>query len=241
MSEVFDNQMQTISNLQESLKEQSDKPNLRFRLTTEETKRLKKLEGIADKLKRGEHVQNRQLQTWLSEQEYEQLESLWESQKELREYLNHKPEKLKDYEDKLKQATLMDNRRRTYYAKGNKQAAVKCDNKCESLCEEALEVLQEMLDAEPHLREWFDRGIDLEEHGGAIDASLGNLPRPSTSRSIETQHIDRGIMTKREVKKSVVERAIASLRAADSADSEEEKARDAKTKEQLRGFLDNLA
>ena len=36
-------------------------------LTTKETNRLRKLEVIADKLKRGENVQNRQLQTWLSE------------------------------------------------------------------------------------------------------------------------------------------------------------------------------
>lgn len=32
-------------------------------LTAEETKCLNKLEGIAEKLKRGENVQNRQLQT----------------------------------------------------------------------------------------------------------------------------------------------------------------------------------
>jgi len=32
--------------------------------TADETKRLAKLEAIADKLKRGENVQNRQLQTW---------------------------------------------------------------------------------------------------------------------------------------------------------------------------------
>ena len=203
--------------------------------------KLKRLEVILSRLKSSEHVQNRQLKTWLTEEEYAEIEYLWESQKDLREYLSDKPEKLKLYEEKLKQATLMDNRRRAYYAKGKKQAAAKCDDKCESLCEEALEILQEMLDAEPHLREWFDRGIDLEEHGGAIDASLGNLPRPSTSRSIETQHVDRGIMTKREVKICVVERAIASLQANDSINSEEEKARDAKTKEQLRGFLDNLA
>ena len=35
-----------------------------------EVKRLKKLQEIADNLKRGENVQNRQLQTWLSEDEY---------------------------------------------------------------------------------------------------------------------------------------------------------------------------
>ena len=57
---------------------------------------------IADKLRRGENVQNRQLQTWLSEEEYEQLEYEWQEQLELRSELKDKPTKLKRYEEKLK-------------------------------------------------------------------------------------------------------------------------------------------
>jgi hypothetical protein len=52
---------------------QSEKANPRRTLRAEEERRLFKLEAIADKLKRGENVQNRQLQTWLSADEYEQL------------------------------------------------------------------------------------------------------------------------------------------------------------------------
>ena len=52
-----------------------DKTNPRRTFTVEEQRRLTKLEAIADKLKRGENVQNRQLQTWLSEDEYEQITS----------------------------------------------------------------------------------------------------------------------------------------------------------------------
>ena len=55
--------------------QQIEKATPRRKLTADETKRLKKLYGIADKLKRGENVQNRQLQTWLSEDEYAQLEA----------------------------------------------------------------------------------------------------------------------------------------------------------------------
>ena len=40
-----------------------EKANPRRTLTIEETKRFAKLETIADKLKRGENVQNRQLKT----------------------------------------------------------------------------------------------------------------------------------------------------------------------------------
>ena len=56
------------------LQERIEKANARRELTAEETKLINKLEGIADKLKRGENVKNRQLQKWLSEEEYEQLE-----------------------------------------------------------------------------------------------------------------------------------------------------------------------
>jgi len=74
MSEWLDNQKKLRRNFRKSLKERIEKVNPRRKLTTEENKRLNKLEGIADRLKRGENVQNRQLQTWLSEDEYAQKE-----------------------------------------------------------------------------------------------------------------------------------------------------------------------
>ena len=70
MSEWLDNQTKPISNFRQLLQERIEKCNPRRQLTAEETKRLNKLEAIAEKLKRGENVQKRQLQTWLSEDEY---------------------------------------------------------------------------------------------------------------------------------------------------------------------------
>ena len=84
--------------------------NPRRNLTTEENKRLAKLEAVANKLRRGENVQNRQLQTWLSEDEYEQIAAEWDTQKHFREELKDKPTELKRYEDKLKEAIMMRNR-----------------------------------------------------------------------------------------------------------------------------------
>ena len=55
-------------------------------------------------------MQNRQLQTWLSEDEYAQLEAEWKEQLELRSELKDKPSDLKRYEEKLKQATFNYNR-----------------------------------------------------------------------------------------------------------------------------------
>jgi len=56
MSEWFDSQKQSISRISKSLQERIDKENRRRNLTAEETKRLNKLEAIADKLRRRKNV-----------------------------------------------------------------------------------------------------------------------------------------------------------------------------------------
>ena len=81
--------------------------------------RLKKLNAIFEKLRLGKHVQNRQLQTWLSEEEYEQFEYEWREQLELRSELKDKPGDLKRYEEKLKQATLTTIVQKAIAAKAN--------------------------------------------------------------------------------------------------------------------------
>jgi len=210
MNEWYDSQNKPGSNFRKLLQERIDKSNPRRTLTAEENKRLSKLEAIAEKLKRGENVQNRQLQTWLSEDEYAQIASEWDTQKLFREELKDKPTELKRYEDKLKEAIMMRNRSDAYYRKGKKSAAYKLGSKCESLCEDALEILQEIVAADASLQIWFDRNLDFG-HGSLIDASLGNLPRLVTSRSIEKLSDDSRLVKKIDVKISVVERAIYSI------------------------------
>lgn len=78
MSEWLVNQKVSNGNFHKLLQERIEKTRSRRNLTTEETKRLAKLEAIANKLKRGENVQNRQLQTWLSEDKYIQIEAEWQ-------------------------------------------------------------------------------------------------------------------------------------------------------------------
>ena len=207
MSEWYVSQKQQSSKLSKLLQERMEKSNPRHKLTANESKRLAKLETIVDKLKRGENVQNRQLQTWLSVDEYEQIAAEWDTQKLFREELKDKPSELKRYEDKLKEAIMMRNRSDDYHQKGKKSAAYKLDSKCESLCEDALEILQEIVAADASLQIWFDRHLDFG-HGSLIDASLGKLPRLVTSRSIEKLRDDSRLVKKIDVKISVVERAI---------------------------------
>ncbi len=74
MREWYDSQKKISGDFRKLLQERIDKTNPRRTLTAEEERRLSKLEAIADKLKRRENVQNRQLQTWLSEDEYAQVD-----------------------------------------------------------------------------------------------------------------------------------------------------------------------
>jgi len=56
-------QRQLSGNFRKLLQERMEQANPRRKLTAGEAKRLQKLERIAEKLRRGESVQNRQLQT----------------------------------------------------------------------------------------------------------------------------------------------------------------------------------
>ena len=117
MSEWYDSQKKPNSNFQKFLQERLEKTNPRRTLTAEEERRLSKLEAIVSKLRRGENVQNRQLQTWLSSDEYAQIEAEWQEQIELREELKDKPSDLKRYEKKLREATFNYNRAEGYSRK----------------------------------------------------------------------------------------------------------------------------
>jgi tetratricopeptide (TPR) repeat protein len=207
VSEWLDNQKKSSSSIRQLLQEASEKSNPRRELTAEESKRLNKLEAIADKLKRGENVQNRQLQTWLSEEEYEQLEYEWKEQLELRNELKDKPSDFKRYEEKLKQATFNYNRAEGYSSKGKHSTAKRFYDKSESLCEDALEILQEILHYDSSLRVWFDRDISFEV-GSDLSADIVSLPRLVTSRSHEKLGDDSRLSSKQNVKLTVVERAM---------------------------------
>lgn len=207
MSEWYNNQKRSSSNFRKLLQERIEKANPRRKLTAEQTKRLNKLEAIADRLKRGENVQNRQLQTWLSEVEYAELDAEWKEQLELRSGLKDKPNDLKRYEEKIKQATFNYNRAEGYSNRGKHTTAKKFYDKSESLCEDALNILQEILQYDSSIRVWFDRNISFEV-GSGLSADIVSLPRLVTSRSHEKLSDDSRIISKQNVKLAVVERAM---------------------------------
>ena len=224
MSEWLDNQKKQTSNFRKLLQERIEKANPRRELTTDETKRLATLKGITDKLKRGENVQNRQLQTWLSEDEYAQIEAEWQEQLELREELKDKPSNLKRYEKKLREATFNYNRAEGYSSKGKYGTAKKFYNKSESCCENVLEILQEILHYDSSLRVWFDRDISFEV-GGDLSADIVSLPRLVTSRSHEKLSDDSRLTSKKSVKLAVVERVMHNIRRGAAPASKDDKSK----------------
>jgi tetratricopeptide (TPR) repeat protein len=207
MTESQDMQKKPIIDFRKLLQERLDKTNPRRQLAKDDTTKLAKLEGIAEKLKRGKNVQNRQLKTWLSQDEYAQVDIEWQEQLEIREELKDKPDDFQRYEEKLKQATFYYNRAEGYSSKGKYTTAKTFYSKSESLCEDALEILQDILHYDGYLRIWFDRDINFEA-GSDLSADIVSLPRLITSRSNENLRDDSRITNKLSVKLSVVERAI---------------------------------
>lgn len=195
MSEWQDIQQKPNTNLRDLLKNKKAKTRKLSELSKTEQNRLAKLNAMLDELRRGENVQNRRLGTWLLEAQYEGFKSDVESQQQIREELNDKPDELKRYEDKLKKAIFNYSRVEGYSTKGKSSTAKKFYNSSESHCEDALEILQEILDADASLHMWFDRGLDFG-HGSVVDAQLGNLPRVISSRSLDRQTTDRRLMSK---------------------------------------------
>ena len=63
MSEWYDSQKKPNGSFRKLLQERIDKANPRRILTAEEVRRLANLKLVSTKLKRGENLQNRQLQT----------------------------------------------------------------------------------------------------------------------------------------------------------------------------------
>ena len=228
MSEWYYSQKKPSSNLHKLLQERIEKENPRCKeLTREEQTKLDKLEAIAEKFKRGDNIQNRQLQTWLSDDEYAQIDAEWQEQLELREELKDKPSDLQRYEEKLKQATFNYNRAEGYSSKGKRSTANQFYNKSESLCEDALEILQEVLHYDSSLRVWFDRDISFEV-GGDLSADIVSLPRLVTSRSNEKLSDDSRLTSKQSVKLTVVERAIHNIGRDTAPESESASAKLAK-------------
>lgn len=184
--------------------------------------RATKLRGLRERLKQGKNVQNRDLQTWLSADGYKDYEEAWAAQLALREELGNKPAAIVEYERRLKKANFTYNRADYYSRAGNRAAAKLLFGQADTEYEQLLTRLQEIVDANPSLRAWFDRDTTWD---GINDLSLcpSGVPYVVTSKSLQNEASGGGVqvgkMTKQAVKIWVIEQELAELqRRADGVD-----------------------
>lgn len=149
-----------------------------------DARRMEKLTAIKAKLELGKHVQNRDLQTWLTRDEFAEIEARWVNEKERRRSMyGEKPDAIREYESRLSKAILTYNRADSYSQQRKHAAAKKFMALSQVQFEHALEWLEESLGLDPSLQAWLDRPFDRGDAGLDPDS----IPRLVTSRSAARQ------------------------------------------------------
>ena len=182
-------------------------------MSKQSEKKRAKLVKLKNKLLDGQHVQNRQLSTWLGDGAFKQMEGEWKQQQSLRVDLSSPPEEIIEYKERLQKVNLLYSRAE-HYSRRKRTAAEDMYHKSEVLAEQLIEFLHEFLQTDQGLQIWFDRLPD-ENNRGLTPASL---PQAINSRSRFNQGGCCGYIkkSKQEVKIDAVEEAIDALDAIDN-------------------------
>lgn len=183
-----------------------------FSLHKSDEARLAKLHELLDRLRRGEIVQNRQLQTWLGEQGYKEYEDSWSNTVDQRNLLSRKSGAIIEYEELLKKAILLYNRGEAASQRGRRSAR-QLHAKAQAAFERALLYLEEQLTIDPSLQIWLDRQCDFTASNyPSLDPI--SVPRAITSRSLDNQSgpISEKIDSKRQCKIRAVEAKIQQIK-----------------------------
>ena len=199
-------------------------------------RRADKLAQLLDRLRRGEAVQNRDLQTWLTPAAWSAYEHEVQTQKQLRQELNDKPAAIREYEKMIAKANFAYNKGEGYSSRGRHAQAKPNFARAEQLYERALEYLQEIIAADPSLCVWFDRDTSW-----TADSDLGlsstAVPLVVTSRSMDNRGggILNQLRSNRDIK-IAVELDLSELAAENSRTYEDDKT----GRESLKAFIKQL-
>ena len=173
-------------------------------------RRRLRLEFLLERLRAGHDVQSRDLKTWLGQAAFAEYEAAWQEQLKLRDELASKPEAVRQYEVRFRDARLLENRADGYAAKGNLRQARAFRAKSEAAYERLLEFVQELVQADASLHEWFDRIPDVDaENAPSLIAEC--MPHVVSSRSLNrtiAHHRSRSLKSKREIKREALEAAL---------------------------------
>jgi hypothetical protein len=177
-------------------------------------KREAKLRGFLAKLEAGQHVQNRDLETWLGADCAGIIRGTWEQQLDLRKEFLEKPAAITEYDELFRAARMFENRSEGYSTRGKHKQAQIFHAKAAVAFERLLVRYEELTSADLTLHTWFDRipNFTAEEHPSlcAID-----MPKVRTSRSLDNMSSGMGIEeSKRQVKIGVIRDALREIEAA---------------------------
>ncbi len=174
-------------------------------------KREAKLREFLVKLEAGQHVQNRDLETWLGVDYTGAIDGAWEAQLDLRKEFLEKPDAIVEYEERFRVARLLENRGEGYSTRGKHKQAQIFHAKAEAAYERLRERLQELLYSDPSLQSWLDRIPDFTA-GNEPGLCAEKMPKVRTSRSLD--NMSRGssmVESKRDVKICVVRAALGDI------------------------------
>lgn len=166
--------------------------------------RIAKLRRLLQRLKDGQHVQNREMRKALGDSAYAGFEDAWHEQAGLRKQLKDKPDEIRDYEAKLKRAIFLENKAAGARAKGAK-GTEKLARAAATAFENLSTKLDEIIDADGTLSGWFDREV-RSDASNAPDLSLIDAPRVVTAKS--GGGIASGIRDKRSTKIAIIEQEL---------------------------------
>jgi hypothetical protein len=157
-------------------------------------------------------VQNRQLKTLLGDEAYARFEDDWRQQQEMREYLKDKPDKIIEYEQRLKEATFAYSKADSASRKGRRKAAKKLSGASDTMFERLLEFLNDQIAGDHQLEMWLDRDACFDASNAPV-GSPDDFPCVITSRSLRNNGggFLGNIQTINETKIAAVERALDEL------------------------------
>ncbi len=147
-----------------------------------------RISRLLKRMNSGEDAAQRDLKNALSAEQFHSLQNAWANEKVRRDEFKEKPAAIKEYEALLKRAILLDNRAGGYSSKQDpkiKKSALNLRNQAETVLEIAWERLSELLSADPLLRIWLDREVDLGKPEAAPCLSIIDFLRVVTSRSLD--------------------------------------------------------
>ena len=130
-------------------------------------------------LRSGKHVQNRTLQTHLTEAQYTAMQAAWEQQQLIRSSSHKKPTAIKYYEAELNRVQLQDTKAKDLHKRGHTDGAAAIEELCRTQTQALLAQLVTEITADPELQQWLDRPIPANI--GIV--SVVDLPRSITSNS----------------------------------------------------------